>query len=132
MHTTYTGHQVIDEHGEPVGTVSDVFYDDADVDRAHARRRSGGLPQGAAEADRRFVRDRRGQDRRSLRPEVDQAGTSSSMRTTTWTTSSPARRAALPDHLSASPPGLVITRTALVGVPVRRNGNPGQNASVPA
>ncbi|MCB1002211.1 MAG: PRC-barrel domain-containing protein [Acidimicrobiales bacterium] len=28
MHTTYTGHQVIDEHGEPVGTVSDVFYDD--------------------------------------------------------------------------------------------------------
>ncbi|MFN8023002.1 MAG: PRC-barrel domain-containing protein [Acidimicrobiales bacterium] len=27
--TTYTGHKVVDEHGEPVGTVSDVFYDDA-------------------------------------------------------------------------------------------------------
>ena len=29
MHTTYTGHPVIDDQGERVGTVSDVFYDDA-------------------------------------------------------------------------------------------------------
>lgn len=28
MEATYTGHEVIDEHGEAVGTVSDVFYDD--------------------------------------------------------------------------------------------------------
>lgn len=28
MSTTYTGHHVVDQHGEDVGTVSDVFYDD--------------------------------------------------------------------------------------------------------
>ncbi len=29
MSTTYTGHRVVDQHGDSVGTVSDVFYDDA-------------------------------------------------------------------------------------------------------
>ena len=29
MSATYTGHQVVDQHGDVVGTVSDVFYDDA-------------------------------------------------------------------------------------------------------
>lgn len=28
MDTAYLGHQVIDQYGDPVGTVSDVFYDD--------------------------------------------------------------------------------------------------------